>query len=449
MIKNYYLSDFSEVLADDPSEQHILVAALNKVQKEIDEKKIEINCGEFETNSNRPIIGMYQNKLHTQGLVGAIKTNVSLENGESYKVNIVIKSRFDEQMDKPYFLAKMLESTDLDIASQFSDSSYEDLFEFLLVGLFRTRLSNALNIGTFKKYVRYDSISSKPKGNIDIPKYIKARYDGRAGEIPYSYSERTVDNYINQLIVATYYSLKRSFPRRVEEIIDNSELKSDIARLISEIHIEKDVRRILAETNRPLSHPFYSAYEDLRQICHKILRYEGISPFDQDDSESEALLYYIPDLWEGYLQNKLFGYLNFLNVDIKAQERLKVVDNLNIRPDFVFVQKDNSKPLAIFDAKFKPSWGRNEFDLDDYTKCVRDMNAFDTHITGVVFPSKSESAPVLRKNRVSSYNQSDTFIRISIHVPDVGKLKYHSYSSIIDERAAAAALEIKNGLQLI
>lgn len=132
--------------------------------------------------------------------------------------------------------------------------------------------------------------------------------------------------------------------------------------------------------------------------------------------------------------------------DIKDQEELRVVNNLTIRPDFVVFKREDNKPFAVFDAKFKLRWGKGEFDLDDYTKCIRDMNAFGTNITGVVFPSTNTIGNLVTKNNISKYNLEDIFVRLKILLPPIENHSYQSYSRMVDSNVSRAGQKLYDEL---
>jgi 5-methylcytosine-specific restriction endonuclease McrBC regulatory subunit McrC len=445
MLRNILLSDYSEVTTSSIEERNVLELAFKKIQASIDNGEIKINGGsKYNQSSSEKLFEYVNGKLYTQGLVGVIKTTVKNINGEIENVNIVIKSRFDKNHKKPYFLAKMLQSANLFINDQISDSIYEDLFDFLLVGLFKNKFTDAYQHGLFKKYITIKESSFKPKGNINFSEYIKNISSGKE-QIPYTYSERSIFNSINKLILLAYNVLKRNFPDQVEKLIDSSEVKNNLDVLRSELsYFKEDINQIIKGTNRPISHPYFSVYEDLRTLCLSILRFEGISPFDQESGETEAILYYIPNLWEEYLELNFFQPKIYRDFEVQFQAELKVLNEINksddsvnridIRPDFVIFNR--TIPIAILDAKFKPKWS-NEIDLDDYTKCVRDMNAFNANITGVIYPTNSGVNLTISTYRISQYNQRDIFFRIPVVLPEIKEQNFNEFSQEMNENVSS------------
>ena len=108
-----------------------------------------------------------------------------------------------------------------------------------------------------------------------------------------------------------------------------------------------------------------------------------------------------------------------------SQIEFKCDDNGDFRlktyPDFVFF--DGDTPFMILDAKFKlETWVSNgnitNANLDDYTKCLRDMVDFNSHATGVIYPTnnKDEKASV---HYISEHNRTDHFYLFPVIIPDV------------------------------
>jgi hypothetical protein len=187
-------------------------------------------------------------------------------------------------------------------------------------------------------------------------------------------------------------------------------------------------------------------YEDLRKLCLSILRFEGISPFDQESGETEAILYYIPNLWEEYLEFNFFQPKIFKVFEVQCQAELKVLSEINIRPDFVIFKRNI--PIAILDAKFKPSWSE-KIDLDDYTKCIRDMNAFNAKITGVIYPTNSDNNFLISQHRISQFNQQDIFFRIPLVLPEIKDQNFYEFSSEMNEKVTSISKNLNEQFQLL
>ena len=393
------------------------------------------------------------NKYYFGGIVGVISAKIHLyksdiketleadELNNDFDVNITlqIQSRFDvddnKDISNPYFLSTMLSSSDPALNNDFVPSNNEDyLFDFLLLFTFKIRLREACLKGYYRTYHRFENNDDHIKGSIDIARHIKLNMGLNNGKIAYSYRENSIDNYLNHLIVAAYSYFKKKYFRLVNSVFDSvAELKSIIEHLSDEIKYPKyDLKTIITKNLNAISHPFYTEYEVLRKVCLRILRNEGASIFDGKSSEDvEGILFYIPDLWEKYLESFLASSDYFLY----PQRKIDLIDydsdydfKQTTYPDYVFtIDRKGNQPFMILDAKFKEKWSESVFSkgsfssvLEDYDKCIRDMNSIKGHATGVVFPTNDERALTSTEyivHHISEYNKVDRFYTFSIYVP--------------------------------
>lgn len=360
---------------------------------------------------------------------------------EEYEIEITlqIQSRFDVNSDgtlgKPYFLSTMLSESDPSVNRDFIPSNSEDfLFDFLLLFSFKSKLKEAYLKGYFRTYHRFEKNDDRIKGSIDVARHIKENMGLNNGKIAYSYRENSVNNYLNHLIVTAYSNLKKKYFTLVNSAFDsNLELKGIIENLKNSIGYPKyDAKTLIMKNLNAIAHPFYTEYDDLRKICLRILRNEGVSIFDGKSSEKvEGILFYIPDLWEKYLEKFLVGTDYYFS----AQRKIKLIDYSNdgiyrqdTYPDYVFfMDKQGKKPFMILDVKFKEKWSlavlhKGSFSgiLEDYDKCIRDMNSIAGHSTGVIFPTNDDRAIVPADyivHNISEYNKMDKFYTFPIYVP--------------------------------
>ena len=148
-------------------------------------------------------------------------------------------------------------------------------------------------------------------------------------------------------------------------------------------------------------------------------------------------------MWELYLEYFLDDKEYNLHTQGYKNRPVEIIDyqDANFRkktyPDYVFSTTiDNEdKPLMILDAKFKPDWGEliwknysfNSSMLEDYNKCIRDMNSINAHATGVIFPTNIDFNPKLKEkieHNISQYNNIDKFYTFPIIVPYLNYDKY-------------------------
>ncbi|UWV77074.1 McrC family protein [Mycoplasmopsis cynos] len=123
----------------------------------------------------------------------------------------------------------------------------------------------------------------------------------------------------------------------MKRLIDNLSFNTE--------HWKYSLKTTIMKNLNSISHPFYIEYESLRKICLNILRNEGISVFNGDNSNKvKGVLFYIPTLWEIYLEE----FLKSDEYTLSSQEKIEIIDYKGKRKfkqttllDYVFFSKDN------------------------------------------------------------------------------------------------------------
>ena len=400
-------------------------------------------------------VGKNSEKGYFCGVVGVIRKKIWLDEKSDElsecNVTLQIKSRLDvndnDKISKPFFLATMLLSEKVKLNDNMIPCNEDEIFDYLLLFWFIEKLKNAHLKGYYKTYRRFENNDDKVKGTLDIARHIRLNAGLKNGRIAYSYRENTINNYLNQLIVAAYYHMKRKYCELVEENFDNNnELKGVIEFLYNETdYSNTSLNVILKKNSKAISHPYFTEYEELRIICLRILRDEGISIFDgESDDSSKGILFYLPDLWEMFLKDEVFKKALPQNICMECLLEVKNFDEKQKTfPDYVFF--NNDRPFMILDAKCKPGWedaSRNENGLGnllkDYDKCIRDMVAANSHATGVIYPTNKKHPENEQTDNlchsISEYNKVDKFYTIPISVPTVGENdKYSDWRNKFDK----------------
>ena len=442
----------------------LIRAILDRIGEKIAKNDFFIGSSKNTVGNNLKLYSEFGGGFYYGGIAGVLRTPVTVslpETSDSSDVTVMkldvklqITTKFDNS-DKPYFLATMLLYDKLTLSKNMVPSNEEEIFDYLLLFRFKEQLQQACLKGLFRTYRRFERNDEKLRGAIDIARHIKLNAGQNNGKIAYSYRENTTNNFLNYLIVAAYTHLKEKYYDLVVENIDsNFDLLSVINQLKNDTgFIKGGLRNIISKNLRAITHPLYTEYEELRITSIRILRDEGLSIFDGEDDDTEGILFYVPDLWESFLENAMDKYLDCLRkntVKLKSQEILYALSrpgsqtNTNsirnfffeTRPDYVFYNVDT--PIMVLDAKFRPAWedsirNHNSISslLDDFTKCLRDMCDFGVHHSGVIFPfcvGKNDDAlfssgnieqriEQIIKHSISCYNTTDAFYTIPIRVP--------------------------------
>lgn len=405
----------------------------------------------YQDNNERfdGVVGVLTNtiSMSAEEILGSEKTDDIDKSKIDINIKLQIHSRMDinedvgadgmqENIEKPYFLSTLLLYGNLDNPTDEDiPNSYEDVFDFLLIFWFFQQIKDVCDKGFYRTYQRIERNDTRLKGTIDFARHIRLNLGQDNGKIAYSYREHTVDNFLNHLILSAYRCLKRKYPSLFDKLItspQNSNVRDYISSLENMLSYTNNRDSMLLFKNaKPISHPFYTEYEALRKTCIMILQNEGISIFDDgNENSSKGILYYIPDLWEDYLEALLREKID-KGIDMESQDEIKIFDKKNTaKPDFVFYNdKEKKEPFMILDAKFRPKWeeaisGKVLY-LDDYDKCIRDMNTINAHSTGVIFPvSGSEKIEQDEQNqdyshKISEFNRYDRFYTFPIYVPRI------------------------------
>lgn len=374
---------------------------------------LEVFCDNYkmEGNPSKKVTLRYpQNRDLFFRNVGVFHSKKFPFNGKEYDVTLEISCRFDDtdntdntNGEKAFFLAAMLLSQSPGALEQIPDKAnitFHQVMDIFLLFTYAKQLAEAAKKGIFRKYRRFENNDSRPHGTIDIARHIRENMGLKNGRIAYHYRELTANNPVNRLILAAYRRLREKYPLSCEEHIDSDESVCATLRMLqTELGYSKtSVRDIVRENLRPVMHPYFSEYEDLRKTCLKILRDENVWIFDADDcsDETESLYLNVTRLWEKFLESRLKEQLAkrkdcfSLSLEAQVSKQIFVERNGTCRPDFVLWQEGQAR--AILDAKFKPAWdkffsGDDSADIDDDTnKCIRDMAVFQAPRTGVIFP---------------------------------------------------------------
>ena len=489
-LKNHPLIKMFKTFAEDIDlvEHEELIVGRRK-EREFDLK--EKDCKLYDYYKNKPrfgnlagtikkeyacdvFAGLYADCLDTS----EYKLSEKLKQLSDSKISITvqIRSRFDDVPKMPFFLLELLTQGNV-IFNNYSilDNDEDDaLFDCLLLWRLKQYLLKAYQKGVYRTYQTFHDNGIKLKGTIDFAQHIKNNMGLNNGTIAYTYREKTVDNYLNHLILESYEHLKHKYYDIVVQNFDNvREVKEVISLLQRETSFPKYSRGIVIRKNEtPIMHPYYTEYEDLRRVCLCILRDEGASIMSGSGDEVSGILYYIPDLWEEFLESRM------LDTGVSAQDVIEALYTGNdyqnkFRPDFVFRNEDDN-PFMILDAKYKPSWiykhttGKLGDYKSDYEECIRNMNAINAYSTGVIFPysineeneedeentnsgiqNKKQKHIEIEDNiimhKISEYNDITSFYTIPICIPQPNKRKkknnflvwQSSFHSALDEKIGA------------
>lgn len=336
-------------------------------------------------------------------------------------VRIKISSRFDND-GQDYFLHYMLQKV-CNVAYTPRTESGEDAFYDFLYQLFPYYLNEALAQGIFRAYVTREYNDVNVRGPIDVARHIKFNIPFN-GKIAYHTREYTTDNAITQLIRHTIEHIRSlQYGKIVLENSENKSLRDNVMaiEMATPTYSRNDRLNIIHRNARPVTHPYYTAYEPLRKLCLAILTNQKLSYGEDSENMIAGILFDGASLWEEYLNIVLVanfaGRLRHPNNRTKkgAQYLFKNDENHNCRwvfPDFMIgcdVAKGQvNSAKAIIDAKYKPLNG--EVSRDDVFQILAYLFRFKSKQGFLVHPV--EYCKICEPRNLTLYN--DDSVKLTI-----------------------------------
>ena len=300
-------------------------------------------------------------------------------------VQVAIRSRFDNESEKQYFLHYMLQKVfGINILNLENHMGPDELWEFLIY-VFPYCLLRALRQGLFRAYRQYDCNDSKVKGAIDIARHLKLNLPF-AGKIAYRMREYSADNPVMQLIRHTIEFIKAD--KRQAVILNNDdEIKNAVA-LITEatpFYNTQDRNKVIFQNLRRQNHPYFTEYTFLRDLCLRILRHDKVST-GNDDNHIRGIVFDGAWLWEEYLATLLnpMGFEHPENKTGKGRRYLFTDNSGWIYPDFIC---ENS----VLDAKYKQLDAKN-VSREDRFQLISYMHVLQKDLGFLLHPTRSDCA---------------------------------------------------------
>ena len=253
---------------------------------------------ELDLKDNDAIFNVdYSDETTPRISTGNIMGFISLKND----IRVNITSRFDLN-DKNYFLHYMLQKICNVAYTPRTDAGEDSFFDFLYY-LFPGYLNNALKQGVYRAYVTREYNDANVRGPIDIARHIRYNIPFN-GKVAYHTREYTTDNNITQLIRHTIeYIRLLSFGKSIlgsdvySETFDNVKAIEQATSSYS----RNTRQQIISKNLRPITHPYYTAYEPLRKLCIAILMHKKLSYGENSEHQINGILFDGASLWEEYL----------------------------------------------------------------------------------------------------------------------------------------------------
>ena len=305
-------------------------------------------------------------------------------------VQVAIRSRFDKESEKQYFLHYMLQKVfGINILNLENHMGPDELWEFLIY-VFPYCLLRALRQGLFRAYRQYDCNDSKVKGAIDIARHLKLNLPF-AGKIAYRMREYSSDNPVMQLIRHTIEFIKLD-KRRAVILSSDDEIKNVVAQIteVTPSYNAQDRNKVIFQNLRGANHPYFTEYTFLRDLCLRILRHDKVST-GNDDNHIRGIVFDGAWLWEEYLATLLkpMGFEHPENKTGKGRRYLFTDNSGRIYPDFIGKN-------SVLDAKYK-QLDANNVSREDRFQLISYMHVLQKDLGLLLHPTRSDCAVKINK----------------------------------------------------
>ncbi len=153
---------------------------------------------------------------------------------------------------------------------------------------------------------------------------------------------------------------------------------------------KRDLMKVLSDNRRPVSHPYYTKYRALQQLCVSILRHDGLQ-YGEDKDKVHGILFDGAWLWEEYIANVLkdsFRHYTDKNSNFSLFEGF----TQKIIPDYLSddYNEAENKAKAVADAKYMRLEDRlklqGEQTYSVYYKTIMYMHRFNSQKGFIFYP---------------------------------------------------------------
>lgn len=296
---------------------------------------------------------------------------------------ISISSRFTKGSND-YFLHYMLQKVfAINLFDLQFNTDNESIFN-LLIYLFPTFLKRALRQGIYREYQTRRYNDPCVKGRIDISRHIKLNIPF-AGNIAYTTREYAQDNHLTQLIRHTIeYISNHTLARNILCNDDDTIEAINVICSSTPTYNCNQRTQIINQNLRLVSHPYYSEYIPLQQLCIQILQQEEMN-YGNDNDEVYGILFDGAWLWEEYLNT----FLSKLKFEHSRNRENKGRIYMFSDSKSVWCYPDFMNRDMVLDAKYKgyESWANVQ--KEDYYQLITYMHLLGLSRGGYVVPIRN------------------------------------------------------------
>ena len=347
------------------------------------------------------IISCDQVKVRTGNLMGFLGFSGRGFHGTS----VSIRSRFDCKCKKDFFLHYMLEKVfKINLFNMDYSLGRNDGLDFVYL-LFPHFLTRAVRQGVFRQYQTFRRNDPAVKGPLEAGRHLRHNVPF-GGKVAYRSREKTFDNPVTQLVRHAIELIKgKDLGRRL--LSSDGDTKNAVSQIVAatnETYSPQKRQLVIARNSRPVSHPYFTGWLPLQQLCLMILGHHT-TQFAATTSPVQGILFDGAWLWEEYVATILCDpkleakqFIHPTNKDRRGGIRLfkdEVTEDTpdlkkcyrRIYPDFYREKSADDSDGMIVDAKYK----RLEQGLvrDDLYQIISYMHTMKVDRGGFLYPHPS------------------------------------------------------------
>ena len=366
-----------------------------------------------------------------------------------------IRSRFDSD-EHDFFLHYMLEKVfHVNLVQLRYGNANVRVLDFLYL-MFPYFLKKAVKQGILRQYVNIAHNDSAVKGTFDVPRHIRQNIPF-VGKIAYNTHEYSTDNTMTQLVRHTIEFIRQKpIGKHIFYDRDTRKAVQEIVFATPSYNVS-DRKKLIAINRKPVIHPYYTEYDNLKKICLQILTHNKMS-YKDGKPAINGILFDGAWLWEEYVSKILPDFKHPRNdirdggirLFVKPEEESEDVvtkSSRKIYPDFYKKEGDNMR--YILDAKYKKQNEKGIFRNDLY-QVIAYMYTTECKWGGYIYPyQKSEDSDEIpyRKYELAGYGGTVSSIPVMIPPHDNESSQDHKSIDEAYQSFCEQMEKIENGIR--